>query len=375
MTNRPGKIHVMQITHDLDLGGLQQVVYNICRTIDRDKFELSVLCLRKEGRLADSVRELNVPVYCVAPPPGRTDYFLFRRVASLLRLKNADVIHTHNTQPFIDGTLGAVLAGVRTIIHTDHARQFPDKLRYMLAEKAMSLLSYRVVGCSEHTSMNLHKYERISKRKLITIENGIDPSRFRIEIDPLEKRRQLNIKASGPIIGVAARLSAQKGIRYLIDAMPLVLQRIPNATLVIAGEGELEGELRERTAELNLHDSVRFIGPRNDIPELLKLFTVYVLPSLWEGLPMVILEAMAAGCPVIATDVGGNRRAVEDGVSGSLVKPAHSVELAESILRLLSSPSNLAQFRTAAVRKFEREFSADIMTGKYMKLYQRQEIG
>lgn len=364
----------MQITHDLGLGGLQQVIYNICRTIDRDKFDISVLCLRTEGRLADDIKALGIPVYCVAPPKGTTDYFLFRKVAKLLKQHKVDVIHTHNTQPFIDGTIGALIAGTKTIIHTDHARDFPDKFRYMFAEWVMSLFSFKVVGCTEHTANNLHKYEKISKRKLVTIDNGIDPSRFTMDIDTQAKRQELNIESAGPVIGLAVRLSEQKGIRYLIDAMPKVIEQIPDITLIVAGEGDLSEQLRVQASDLNLGKNVKFVGPRHDIPELLKLFDLYVLPSLWEGLPMVILEAMAAGCPVLATDVGGNYRAIENGVNGALVKPACSKTLAENIIKLLQDPVTLARYRAASIEKFNREFNANIMSAKYMNLYQRKDI-
>ncbi|WP_159931248.1 glycosyltransferase [Oceanicoccus sp. KOV_DT_Chl] len=367
------KLHLLQITHDLDFGGLQQVIYNICRTIDRDQFEVSVLCLRAKGCFTEDVEALGIPVYCIAPPSGSTDYFLFLKVAKLLRKLKIDVVHTHNTQPFIDGTLGALLAGTKTIVHTDHARDFPDKTRYMIAEWFMSQFAYRVVGCSEHTSENLHKFEKISKQKIVTIENGIDPSRFNISIDTDAKRLALGINQSGPIIGLAVRHSKQKGICYLLDAMPFVISKIPNITLLIAGSGELTETLKSQAQRLGLNENVKFIGPRLDIPELLQLFDLYVLPSLWEGLPMVILEAMAAGCPVLATDVGGNYKAIENGVNGCLVEASCSESLAHNIVELLTDPKTLTQYREQSFEKFNKHYSAHIMTSRYMRLYQRQD--
>jgi len=118
----PDKIKLMQITHDLAIGGLQQVVVNICRTIDRQQFDISVLCLRKRGEFAPEVESLGVKVFCLPQKENATDYFSFLIVARILREQNVKVIHTHNTQPFFDGAMAGLISGVKTIVHTDHVR-------------------------------------------------------------------------------------------------------------------------------------------------------------------------------------------------------------------------------------------------------------
>ena len=157
------KIRVMQITHDLAIGGLQQVVVNLCNSIDRERFDISVMCLRERGEFATDVEAKGIKVFDL-PKTDKTDYFAFLKVAKVLKQERIDVIHTHNTQPFVDGTIAALLSGVSSIIHTDHARSFPDKKRYMFAEWLMSHFAYKVVGVSDHTSSNLIKYEKISRK-------------------------------------------------------------------------------------------------------------------------------------------------------------------------------------------------------------------
>jgi len=367
------KIRLMQITHDLAIGGLQQVVVNICRVIDRHRFDVSVLCLRELGAFTPQVEELGIPVKLIKQE-DKTDYLSFLKVARELKENKIDVIHTHNTQPFVDGTMAALMAGVKTIVHTDHARDFPDKKRYMFAEWAMSQFAYRVVGVSEHTSANLMKFEKISPKKIITIPNGIDGSRFEITIDREKLKKDLGITKNGPIMGLGVRLSEQKGITYLLKAMPKVISRSPEVTLVIAGEGPLEDDLKKEAQTLGILDNVRFVGPRLDIPELLKLFDIYVLPSLWEGLPMVLLEAMAAGCPVIATDVGGVAAAVKSGVSGILVKSMDVDALSSAMIRLLEDKEIRTKYSQNAMDIFNKNFSAQIMTRKYEKLYLRETL-
>lgn len=363
------KTKLMQITHDLAIGGLQQVVVNICRSINRDKFDVSVLCLRELGEFVPDVERLGIKVHYLPQKENGTDYFSFLKVAKILRQEKIDVIHTHNTQPFVDGTIGALLSGIKTIVHTDHARDFPDKYRYMAAEHFMSHFAYKVVGVSEHTSENLIHYEKISPNKVLTIENGIDGTRFEITIDKQKKRRELGLRDTGPVIGLGVRLAEQKGITYMLQAMPQVIKVFPDVTLIIAGDGELKEELQREVRQLNIEQNVCFVGARLDIPELLQLFDVYVLPSLWEGMPMVLLEAMAAGCPVVATDVGGVPKVIDRGESGLLVKSRNPVQLGTAVVRLLSDKQLQERFVIRGLEKFDRKFSASIMTRQYEKLY------
>ncbi len=366
------KHRLMIITHDLEIGGLQQVIVNICRTLDREVFDATVLCMRAMGAFTCQIKEMGIRVMLVPNKKAGVDYFSFLQVAGILRENRIEIIHTHNTQPFVEGTLAALLSGVKTIVHTDHAREFPDKLRYMIAEWIMSQFVYKVVGVSDHTSYNLKRYEKISPRKIMTIPNGIDGSRFDISIDKDAMRCELGLPEKGPIIGLGVRLSEQKGITYLLQAIPNVLRSFPDVTLVIAGSGPLEGSLREEAAALHINEHVRFIGPRLDMPSILKLLDLYVLPSIWEGLPLVILEAMAAGCPILATDVGGNASAITNGFNGSLVKAQDPKTLALEIIRLLADDAIRKHYARNGLERFHREFSAATMTRKYEQLYLRK---
>lgn len=359
----------MQITHDLAIGGLQQVIVNICKTIDRDKFEVLVLCLRNMGEFVPDVDKLGIKVIHLPQKESGTDYFSFIKVANIIKEEKVEIIHTHNTQPFIDGTIGARLSGVKSIIHTDHARDFPDKKRYMFAEWVLSHFVYKVVGVSDHTSHNLNKYEKISTRKIATIANGIDESVYNIRINIEDKKRELGVKENGLVIGLGVRLSEQKGITYLLKAMPLIIEEFPDVTLVIAGIGECERSLKREVNELGIENNTIFIGARLDMQEVLKVFDLYVLPSLYEGLPMVLLEAMAAGCPIVATNVGGNSLAIKHGENGSLVESMNPAILADEVIFLLKDVKLRAQYVNKGYEIIRNKFSARIMTKQYEKLY------
>jgi glycosyltransferase involved in cell wall biosynthesis len=368
------KVKLMQITHDLAIGGLQQVVVNICKTIDRKKFDVSVLCLRNLGEFVPEIEKMGIRVLYLPQKENGTDYFSFLKVAKILKKEKIEVIHTHNIQPFVDGTIGALLSGVKTIVHTDHSRFFPDKKRYMLAEWIMSNFAYKIIGVSDHTSQNLIKYEKISPKKIITIVNGIDGSKYDIKIDRDKKRKDLGLLQKGPIIGLVARLIKQKGITDLLKALPEVINKFPDVSLIITGEGPFEDELKRESCDLGINKNIFFIGSRLDIPELLKLFDLYVLPSVSEGLPMVLLEAMAAGCPIIATKVGGIPMAVKHGENGSLIEPKNPKVLSSEIIRLLLNKGLRERYSQRGIKIFREKFSAEMMTRKYEKLYLRKDI-
>jgi glycosyltransferase involved in cell wall biosynthesis len=269
----------------------------------------------------------------------------------------------------MDGVLGAILARVKTRIHTDHARDFPDKRRYMLAEWFLSHFVSKIVAVSEHTAKNLIKYEKISPRKIAVIPNGIDGSKYAISIDKDKKRAELGITNKGPIIGIGVRLCEQKGIIYLLKAMPQMISCFPDCTLIVAGTGSLKEELQLESKNLGVSANVKFVGMRTDIPQLLKLFDVYVLPSLWEGLPMVLLEAMAADCPIVATDVGGVSTAIEAGVTGLLIRPGDSDEIFRAVYSILSDQILRNGLVGNARRVLSEKYEVKIMTTHYEELY------
>ncbi len=363
-------IRVMQITHDLAIGGLQQVVVNLCRTIDKNKFHITVLCLRALGPLTSEIEQHGIKVILLPQVKSRTDYFSFLKVAKILRQNRIQVIHTHNTQPLFDGTLGSILSGGRQrIIHTDHARQFPDKKRYMFAELCMSYFVYKMVGVSEQTTENLRKYEKIPKKKLMTVKNGIDGDRFAINIDRCAKRKDLGISLVGKIIGVISRLEKVKGIAYLITAMPEIIDTFPELTLLIVGDGTEMENLQSQVNKLGLEQNVVFVGARHDVPEIFQVLDIYLLPSLSEGLPIGLLEALASACPVIASNVGGIPSVVSNEETAILVEPGNPQKLAAAIINLLQKKSLRHRLSGNMQNNFQKKYSAEKMTQKYSMLY------
>jgi glycosyltransferase involved in cell wall biosynthesis len=365
---QPDKIRLMHVIEDLGVGGLERVVVTICRTIDRDRFEPCVLVLRGSGVLAPELAQLGVEVIDIGGAPGKGDYFAFRKVAREARKRRIDLFHSHNTLPLFDAFAAARLTGARGHVHTDHARHFPDKLRYMIAEHFASYFLDKIVAVSEDTKKNLVHYEKIAPSRITVIPNGIDSDRFTQPVDVAAKRLALGV-SGGPVIGLAARLTEQKGVIYLLQAVVRLREQYPGLQVLIAGAGDQEDSLKRAADELGIASAVRFLGVRMDMPELLRALDVFVMPSVWEGLPMALLEAFAARTSVVASDVGGVGKVIRHRENGSLVPARDPAALAAELAYVLARPDLRREYGESARRTFEESYSAEAMTRRYEAVY------
>ena len=365
------KIKIMQVTHDLNYGGLQRLVVDISRNLDKSRYQVSVCALREAGHLEDELRKEGIKVIKLSPANNGVDYLSFWKLFKIFREERPDIIHTHNTQPFVEGGIAAILAKVPVHIHTDHGRQFPDRRRYMFAEWVLSHFVNQIVAVSENLKKDISRYEGIRPDKIKVILNGINGSKYNNKIDKNKKRRELGIDNKHNIIlGFVGRLSPEKGLIYLIKAMETLVKEFPNLLLLIAGEGALLEELKREAIALGMEQNIRFLGPRSDINEILSLLDIFILPSLREGLPLVLLEAAAASLPIVATDVGGNKQVVKHGTNGLLVKHGDAASLYNAIKELIMNEGMRKEFGRESFDLFINSFTIEKMIKEYETIYQ-----
>jgi glycosyltransferase involved in cell wall biosynthesis len=211
---------------------------------------------------------------------------------------------------------------------------------------------------------------RIEPERISTIPNGIDVGRFAAGLDVTGIREQLGISGDKRIIGTIGRLMEQKGTEYLIRAYAVLARAHPDTCLVIVGDGELRGGLERLAGDLGVGDSVIFTGIRQDIPEMLTLFDIFVLPSLWEGQPITIMEAMAAGKPVVATDAGGNEEILHRGEFGMIVPTHDPGALCDAIGKLLADRALARQLGERARDQACSELTSAVMTRRHEKIFE-----
>jgi glycosyltransferase involved in cell wall biosynthesis len=215
----------------------------------------------------------------------------------------------------------------------------------------------------------------LPEARVTTIPNGIDVERFAVPLDTSSLHRELGIREGALVIGSIGRLMEQKGMEYLLQAFARLSRRGSDMKLVIVGEGELRQDLECLARHLQVSDRVVFTGIRNDIPHLMRLFDVFVLPSLWEGQPITIVEAMAAGRAIVATDVGGNAEILHHGEFGVLVSPRDENALADAIDALLSDAARAGGLGKRAASHAERELTSASMVRRYEELFAAIAMG
>jgi glycosyltransferase involved in cell wall biosynthesis len=363
-------LKVVFITGALSFGGLERVVINLCRNLDSRRFKAVVICLKNRGELANELEEAGIEVICLDANRHRLfKYFNWVRLAKIIHTQRPAVIHTHNTAAFIDAAMAYSIAPGCGFIHTDHNRNFPDSLRYMFAERLASYLSYRIIAVSEENKENLIRYEKISRRKIEIINNGIDQEKFNLTIDVDAAKNNLGVADFDFLIGTVAVLRQEKGLNFFIKAIPMVLEKHPNTGFVIIGDGPLRDELEKIADNVGVRNNLVFLGSRTDVPELLQLFDIFVLPSLWEGLPMSLLEAMAAGKCILASNVGGIPSAIRNGIDGLLIPAQSENKIADNLIKLRENTALRNQYAQSARLRFKENYTVEGMVEKYQKLY------
>ena len=363
-------IRVMHISSSLQHGGLERIVYNFAARLNREKYCVSACALDADGIYGEEIRKLGGQVSVLKKKQG-IDPRLWPRLYRLFRKEKVDIVHTHNFSPLLYAAIPARLAGVKALVHTEHARTaFPDVKRRMIAERWLSNCTDRVTAVSPKVKRDLIHYEKIRPEKIQMIWNGIETVVPPVGRQPEQVRTDWGISMTAPVIGVCCRLMAQKGVRYLLEAAPAILRDHPEAVFLIVGDGDLRPSLQELAGILGVEKHVVFTGFRSDVYDFLGAFDVYVLPSLFEGTPLGLLEAMLLSKSVVATKVGSNAEIVQDDVSGKLVAPQHADQLGDTISRLLSSPEVREGMGQKARERVLALFSLDRMIYEYELLYE-----
>jgi glycosyltransferase involved in cell wall biosynthesis len=332
-----------------------------------------VVCLFRDGWLRERCERLGLETH-VLGIRGVLAVGWLRRFTRLLRERAVGVIHAHEFGANTYGTLAGRLAGV-PVVATVHGRSYyADRGRRRLAYRAVSRGAV-MVAVSEDVKRFVVDATGVSATRIGVVHNGIGLAAPVAEEARIRLRAELGIREGQRVVTVVGSLYDVKGHRYLLDAIPRILEDCPAAVFLIAGRGDREGALREQARRLGIDGQVRFLGLRGDVPALLAIADLFVLPSLSEGLSIAILEAMAAGRPVVTTRVGGNPELVVDGETGLLVPAADAHGLASAVARLLTDPAEARRLGDEGRRHVGRRFSIDAMVGEYEAIYEAARRG
>jgi glycosyltransferase involved in cell wall biosynthesis len=354
------KTTCIHLIHSLDIGGAQKVLYYYAKFHDKDRYRMEVVSFKPGGRLIKEIESLGVKVHILNA--RSSDIRGLARMIRIFKKTGAKIVHFHNPLPLFLGLPAASIACAKVKVMTEHSIDYPlraggkpGRIFYPSIRRRLDM----VIACSEEVRKSHLPF--LDPDRTVTILNGIDTE---------------DCAASGPCpnsgrlrIGSIGTLSAPKGFEYLIEAARILSTRDIPFDLTLIGDGPLRSSLEMQASEAGIGKSVHFPGTVNDIRPLLAGFDIVAGSSLREGLPLAILEAMAAGRPVVTTDVGGNREAVENGITGLLVAPGDPQAIADAIENLWIDKNEREVMGKAGRRRVLERFSASRMVAETEKLY------
>jgi glycosyltransferase involved in cell wall biosynthesis len=362
------KTNLLFILQTFRTGGSERIVKDLCENLDPDKFNCFVVAL-VGGEMEKEFRDAGIPAHCVHKK-GRDARKIMAELSGYVKSNRIDVVNAHHFSPFFHGLYGARINGAK-IFFTGHTCPEIDSIGMFWSWVGTVLLhlSDGAIGISEDVSHSIVKKFRARRSKVSTIVNAVNHKRFEIEIDVGRKRQELGILDGERIVGSVGSLGQQKNYPNLLKAFKILRGQMSDVKLLIVGEGKRREELSALIRSLGLEGKALLLGARLDVPELMKIMDVYCLASFYEGLPLTILEAMAAGVPIVATDVIGINEVVHHEKTGLLVAPDNPQELAEGLMKVLRSPG-LGKDLAENARKYVIEkHGMTAWIGKYERLF------
>lgn len=361
---------ILFILQSFGTGGSERLVLDIARLLDRERF-LPVVGSLGGGTMEKEFRHRGIQTVVFDKKPG-IDFSLVGKIAGYLRHHAIDLVNVHHFSPLFYLFLSAMLYPRVRTVHTEHSSVdfVPKEDRWRWIFDWMMRNVDINVGVSVGATEMFRRVKKLPEKNVVFIPNGVDFSRFDRCLETISLE-EFEIPEHARVVGLFANFRPEKNHRILLTAFRTVAGELSDAYLLLAGEGDLQGEMKEICLELEIADRVRFLGPRFDVPRLMKIVDVYCLPSRIEGLPLSLLEAMGSGVCVLATDVPGNNDIVRDGINGVLVAPGDPDALASGLVNLLQNEEYRKRLAIEGRKTARLRYSAETMVNDYEHLFLR----
>lgn len=368
-------LRVLWLIDSLGPGGAEGLMPSLLERLSARGVIPRVCVLRSRlgNPVSDELTKKNIPVDMVSIKNLRD----IRQIAKLFRYikrLGVDVMHTQLETSDILGGFMSRLLGIPNV-STLHTLSAPSakknsRLRKRIRELSLKYFYDAVIAVSEATKQH-HVALGIKSEKIHTLYNGIDLVRFDANRSASEEKRRLGIHPDEKVVTTVAVLREAKGLQFMLKALPSVLRKYPRLRYVIAGDGKYRTALENLAASLHVEDHVVFLGYTEDVPRVLAASDLFVFPTLNDALPTVLLEAMAAGVPIVASGIGGVPEIIQHGRNGFLIPPMEPALLAEACIYLLSNPRLSDEFRANARRDVFEKFNIDKQADSLINLYRQ----
>lgn len=374
----PTMIKILFVIENLFFGGGERAFAQIINGLNPEKYEIYVACFPGglfEEQIKNRARLFKIDL---------SNRFNFRNISKLSRIMRENeiqIVHTQGGRGGFFARTAAKKAKVPVIISTiampveGFNVGLLKKSIYMALDRISERYAHKFITVSEDLRQTLIKKHKLPPEKVVTIYNGLEVEEYRrVENAEQALREEFRIPRNNTLIGYIGRFTWQKGLNYFIEAIQLMQHNNPDladkVTFLIVGDGEERDVLKRRIAELRSEERIIFAGFRKDIKRILSALNILVLPSLREGQPIILLEAMAVGTPIIATDIAGVRETIENKVSGILVKPRDPAALANAMVEFARNPQATQGMVENARRAVEQKFNLGDKIIQHERLYE-----
>ncbi len=363
------KIHIAFLVHTYGFGGLENMVTNLVNHIDPNRFKSTIVSFAPLKALSNRVDVNRVQVISLNKKGGNNPLLIYK-IYLLLKKVGPDIVQTHNWGTAAEGILGAKLARVPGIVHAERGT-IEEKKSNIVLQRFLWGFTDQVLSVSKAHRQKMTNIIGFPLKKIKAIVNGVDTERFYPNPGiKVETRKKLGLKKNSLCIGTVGSLRPVKNHSLLVNACKAILPHFDDVEVLIVGEGPLESQLKQEVKTFGFSGKIHFAGIQPNIPEVLNALDIFVLTSLSEGMPNVVLEAMACGIPVLATSVGGVPEIIENGQNGILVASEDKSNLIQAITELLNDQDKRCAIGMEGRKKVLSEFSLKKMVSEYQVLYE-----
>lgn len=365
------KLNVMLMIRNMEFGGAQVVVNQLLNGLNRGKFNLSLCIMTDEDNsLLEDKYDLPADIHLFRKR-GRYDLGLVLKIRKLLKRSEIDILHTHGWTADVWGRLAACLARTPIILSHSHTNQPASAKTSNFMYRYLTGATDHFIAIGEGNKNALIEEGGIPAEKITVIRNVVDYRKFDVAVDTDAGKIELGVAPGNLVVSIIGRLHSIKGHEHFLRTARIIASENDSVEFLVVGSGGLEESLRRQAGETGLADKVHFLGARKDIPRILALTDVFVMSSLYEGLPLILLEAMAAGKAIAATDIDGCRELIVNGETGFLTPPGHPEAQAEVVLRFLSDERLRHELGKKARTEAIKNYSLEKMLGEIGDLYIR----
>lgn len=364
-----GRTRVLFLSHAYMVGGAEEMVLNLVRHLP-ERFEPAVVCIHEAGPIGEEIARTGVPFKVLGLKPGLLRPFDVLRLRDVLIECEPAIVHTFLLTGSLYGRFAAMMAHVPVVIGTEVNIYQNKKPVHALLEKWLMRRTDAVVASAASVREFYIDQVKADPAKVEVIYNAVDWSQLQTTMSRDEFRSSVGVPQDVPVAGIIARLTAQKAHQVLFDAIAHD-PGLARLHLLVVGDGELRGALAASAATLRIQDRVHFLGARRDLGNILASVDLFAMPSYWEGLPLSMVLAMGAGLPVVASRVAGIPEVVTDGVSGLLVTPGDTADLAAALNRLVHDDTLRVRLGQEALAFVRPRFGVDGYVASMSALYDR----